>query len=329
MNLPIKGGTHMSASPITNDVWGLFKDAGSQWMEHKAPRLGAALAYYTAFALAPLLVIVIAIVGLVFGRDAAMGQISGQIENVVGDDGAKAVESMVAGANHPASGIFATMVGIVMLLVGALGLFAQLQDALNTVWEVQPKPGRALLGFLRDRLLSFTMVLGTSFLLLVSLLVSAALAALGSLLGEQSATILGQILNTGIGLIVITFLFAMIYRFLPDVRIAWRDVWFGAVFTTLLFTVGKFLIGLYLGKTGTASTFGAAGSLAALLIWLYYSAQIFLFGAELTKAYADRFGSRIVPKDNAVAITEHARAQQGIPMPGQDPAKPACLFLLP
>jgi membrane protein len=156
-----------------------------------------------------------------------------------------------------------------------LGLFAQLQDALNTVWEVQPKPGRGVLGFLQDRLLSFSMVLGTAFLLLVSLVVSAVLAALGSMLGEQRATMFGQILNTGASLVVITFLFAMIYRFLPDVRIAWRDVWFGAAFTTLLFTVGKFLIGLYLGKTGTASTFGAAGSLAALLIWLYYSRKYF------------------------------------------------------
>lgn len=296
-----------------NEIWKLFSDSGAQWLEHKAPRLGAALAYYTAFALAPLLIIVIAIVGLVFGRDAAAGQITEQIENVVGEDGAKAVQSMVAGASHPSSGIFATLAGIAMLVVGALGLFAQLQDALNTVWEVKPKPGRGLLGFLRDRLLSFSMVLGTAFLLLVSLVVSAGLTALGNVLGEQRATLLGQILNTGVSLVVITLLFAMIYRFLPDVRIGWRDVWFGATFTTVLFTVGKYLIGLYLGKASTASTFGAAGSFAALLIWIYYSAQIFLFGAELTKAYADRYGSRILPKDNAEAITDEARAREGIP----------------
>ena len=249
------------------NFWGLFKDAGSHWMEHKAPRLGAALAYYTAFSLAPLLIIVIAIAGFIFGREAATGQISGQIENVVGEDGGKAVEIMVASASHRASGVFATLVGVVMLFVGALGLFAQLQDALNTVWEVQPKPGRGVLAFFRERLLSLSMVLGTAFLLLVSLVVSAALAALGSVLGEQRGTVIGHILNTGVSLVVITLLFAMIYRFLPDAKIAWRHVWFGAVFTTLLFIAGKFLIGLYLGKTGTASTFGAAGSLAALLIW--------------------------------------------------------------
>jgi membrane protein len=303
----------MNALPNLKDMWGLFKRAGSQWLEHKASRLGAALAYYTAFSLAPLLVIVIAIVGFVFGRDAATGQMSGQIESMVGEDGAKAVETIVASANKPASGIFATVVGLVMLLVGALGLFSQLQDALNTVWEVQPKPGLGLLRFFQDRLLSLTMVLGTAFLLLVSLVVSTALAALGSLAGEWGATILGQALNIGVSLIVITLLFAMIYRFLPDAEIAWRDVWFGAAFTTLLFTLGKFLIGFYLGATGTASAYGAAGSLAALLIWLYYSAQIFLFGAELTKASADRHGARILPKDNAVSATDKARATQGIP----------------
>jgi membrane protein len=167
-----------------------------------------------------------------------------------------------------------------------------------------------VLGFFQDRLLSLTMVLGTAFLLLVSLIVSAALAAVGSLFGAWGATAVGQGMNFIVSIFVITLLFAMIYRFLPDAKIAWRDVWFGAGFTTLLFTLGKFLIGLYLGKTGTASTYGAAGSLAALLIWLYYSAQIFLFGAELTKAYADRYGSRILPKDNAVFVGDKATATQ-------------------
>jgi len=304
----------MKAMSIMKEVWELFKAAGVHWLDHKAPRLGAALAYYTAFSLAPLLVIVIAIAGLVFGRDAAMGQISEQMNGLIGEDGAKAVETMVASASHPASGIIATVVGVVMLLIGALGLFAQLQDALNTVWEVQPKPDRGVVrSFIQDRLLSLTMVFGTAFLLLVSLVVSAALAALTKLVGNQPATTLGQVINTGISLVVITLLFAMIYRFLPDARIAWGHVWFGAVFTTLLFTVGKILIGLYLGQAGTESTFGAAGSLAALLIWLYYSAQIFLFGAELTKAHADRASSRIIPKENAMIVSDRGMAQQGIP----------------
>jgi membrane protein len=211
----------MSSVPNWKDTWNLFKSAGSQWVEDKAPRLGAALAYYTAFSLAPLLVIVIAVVGIVFGPDAATGHISAQIESVVGKDGAKAVETMVASANKPASGVIATFVGLAMLLLGALGLFGQLQDALNTIWGVQPKSGRGILGILRDRFISLTMVLGTAFLLLISLVVSAALAALTGLFGERGATILGQVLDIGASLIVITLLFAMIYRFLPDAKVAW------------------------------------------------------------------------------------------------------------
>ena len=200
-----------------------------------------------------------------------------------------------------------------MLLLGAAGLFGELQGALNTIWGVRPKPGRGVLGLLRDRFLSFSMVLGTTFLLLVSLVVSAALAALGSLFGEWQTAVVGQVVNQVISLGVVTLLFAMIYRFLPDVKIAWRDVWLGAVITAVLFTVGKYLIGLYLGRTSTASAFGAAGSLAVLLIWLYYSAQIFLFGAEFTKVHANRFGSRIVPAENAEPVSKEARAEQGMP----------------
>lgn len=283
-------------------AWELIRDSGLAWIDDKAPRLGAALAYYTAFSLAPLLVIAIAVAGIFFGAQAASGQIANQIRTVVGDDGAKAIESMVEGANRPASSAWATVIGIIMLFVGAAGLFGQLQDALNTIWKVESKLGRGILGFIQDRFLSFTMVLGTAFLLLVSLVISAGLAALGSLFGEWGASIAGQALNLVTSFAVITLLFAMIYRFLPDVRIAWRDVWFGAIFTSLLFSLGKALIGLYLGQTGTASAYGAAGSLAVLLIWLYYSAQIFLFGAELTRAYASRLGSPMVPKANAVSV---------------------------
>jgi membrane protein len=295
------------------NLWALLKDAGSEWLEDKAPRLGAALAYYAVFSLAPLLVIVTAIAGLVFGQQAVQGHLSTQIQGLVGPDGAKAVEAMVASANKPASGTLASVLGVVMLLVGAGGLFGELQDALNTIWEVQPKPGRGLLGILRDRFLSFSMVLGTTFLLLISLVVSAALAALGSLFGDWTTSLVGQAVNLAVSFGVITLLFAMIYRYLPDATIAWRDVWFGAAVTAALFSVGKSLIGLYLGATGVASAYGAAGSLAVLLIWLYYSTQIFLFGAELTKAYANRFGGRIVPKANAVPLTDEARAEQGIP----------------
>jgi len=249
----------------------------------------------------------------VFGREAAQGQLLGQIEGLVGEQGGKAIQAMVASANQSGSGVLGSVLGIIMLLFGAAGLFGQLQDALNTIWEVQPKPGRGVLGFLQDRFLSFSMVLGTAFLLLISLVVSAVLAALGTLLGGWQTSVVGQIINQTLSLAVIALLFAMIYRFLPDAKIAWRDVWLGAFITAVLFTVGKFLIGLYLGHTSTASAYGAAGSLAVLLIWLYYSAQIFLFGAEFTKVYANRYGSRIVPADNAIRVTDKTRAEQGIP----------------
>jgi membrane protein len=278
----------------------LLKDSTLACVNDNTSMFGAALAYYTAFSLAPILVIAIAVAGLLFGPEAASGQIAAEIKSVVGDDGAKAIESMVADANKPTSSAWATVIGFVMLLVGAAGLFGQLQGALNTIWKVKAKPGRGIMGFIRDRFLSFSMVLGTAFLLLISLVVNAILAALGSLFGEWGASIVGQGLNLVTSFAVITLLFAMIFRFLPDAKIAWRDVWLGAVITSLLFSIGKFIIGFYLGQAGTASAYGAAGSLAVLLIWLYYSAQIFLFGAELTKAYADCFGSRIIPKENAM-----------------------------
>lgn len=294
-------------------VWELLKEAGNEWVEDKAPRLGAALAYYTIFSIAPLLLIVVAVAGFIFGADAAEGQLFGQIRGLVGDQGAATLESMLANTNQPGSNTLATVVGVVMLFVGAAGVFGQLQDALNTVWEVQAKPGRGFWGFLRDRFLSFTMVLGCAFLLLVSLVVSAGLAAVASIFGDWQTTLIGQVLNVVISFGVISGLFAMIYRFLPDVRIGWKDVWFGAAVTALLFTVGKWLIGLYLGHSSIGSTYGAAGSLAVLLVWLYYSSQLFLFGAELTKAYADRYGSRVVPTPNAEPVTEKAREQQGMP----------------
>jgi membrane protein len=229
---------------------------------------------------------------------------------MVGEQGGHAIKAMIQGADKPGEGILGSALGVIMLLVGAAGLFSGLQDALNTIWGVQPKPGRGIWGIVRERFLSFSMVLGCAFLLLVSLVVSAALAAVVQLLGDWQAGILGHVLNEVVSLVVITLLFAMIFRFLPDAKIAWRDVWLGAVLTALLFEVGKFLIGLYLGHSSIASSYGAAGSLAVLLVWLYYSSQIFLFGAELTKAYADRFGSRIVPAPNAVAVTKEAKEGQ-------------------
>lgn len=293
--------------------WELLKASGNSWMEDKAPRLGAALAYYAVFSIAPLLLIAIAVAGLVFGRDAAQGYLLGQIRDLVGEQGGESLQTMVANAAQPAAGALATVAGVVMLLFGAAGLFGELQDALNTVWGVEPKPGRGVWGFLQDRFLSFSMVLGCAFLLLISLVVSAVLQALGGLFGNWQASVVGEAVNFVVSFAVITGLFAMIFRFLPDARIAWKDVWLGAALTALLFTIGKWLIGLYLGHSSVGSTYGAAGSLAVLLIWMYYSAQIFLFGAELTKVYANRFGSWVVPAPNAVPVTQEAREEQGIP----------------
>jgi membrane protein len=222
---------------------------------------------------------------------------------------------MLQSTRQSGSNIAATLIGIVTLLLGATGVFVQLQDALNTIWEVAPKPGRGVLGMVKDRLLSFTMLLGIGFLLLVSLAVSAGLAALSSFLGDLLPGLfeVAKVLDFVISLGVITLLFAMIYKFLPDVKIRWGDVWVGAAVTSLLFTVGKFLIGLYLGYSSAASVYGAAGSLAVLLIWIYYTAQIVLLGAEFTQVYAKRYGSRIVPGADAVFTSDEMRAQQGMP----------------
>lgn len=292
--------------------WPVVKEAGLQWNADKAPRLGAALAYYMIFSIAPLLVIAIGIAGFVFGKEAAQGQISSQVEHLVGKQGSEAIETMVESASQPGKGTLGTILGIAMLLFGAAGLFGQLQDALNTVWEVKPKPGRGIWGFIQDRFLSVSMVLGVAFLLLVSLIASAALAAVSGLLGDFTTGAVGQVITTAFDLVVITLLFALIFKFLPDAVIAWRDVWFGAAITASLFTLGKLLIGLYLGHAGIGSAYGAAGSLAVLLVWLYYATQIFLFGAELTKAYANQVGSRIKPKQHAERVTAEERAEEGL-----------------
>jgi membrane protein len=287
------------------------------WNEDKAPRLAAGLAFYTMFTLSPLLIIVIAIAGLAFGQEAARGQIVGQIQGLVGTESAHAIEDFLKQVSTPQSGIIATAIGLTTLLLGVWWVFGELQDALNTIWEVAPKPGRKLSHVLKARLISFTMMLGVGFLLLVSLVLSAALSALGTyLLGlfPDFETAL-QLVNVLVSFGIVTLLFAMIYKIVPDVVITWGDVWIGAAATALLYTIGKYLIGVYLGTSSTASAYGAAGSLVVILIWVYYSAQILFLGAEFTKVYAQRFGSRIVPTDIAVPVTEEARAQQGLPAP--------------
>jgi membrane protein len=279
-------------------LWEILKEAAIEWDRDNVSRLAAALAYYTVFSLAPLLIIVIAVAGFLFGREAAQGEIVAQVEGLVGRQGAEAVQTMLVAASRPVSGLIATVVGLVTLWLGATGVFGQLQSGLNAVWGVAPKPGRVVKGLLRTRLTSFTMVVGVGFLLLVSLVVNAVLEAFNTFVQDRlpPPPLVGwDVLNSIVSLLLITLLFAMIYRFLPDVDIPWRDVWLGAAVTSLLFAVGKYLIGLYLANSSIGSAYGAAGTLAILLIWIYYSAQIFYFGAEITQAYANRFGTPIRP----------------------------------
>ena len=297
----------------------LLKETLREWREDGATRLAAALAYYMTFSLAPLLVLIIAIAGLVGGREAAQNQTMAQVEDLLGSDGREFVQGMIESASRPTTGLLATLIGAVTLLFGALGVFGELQNSLNTIWEVKPKPARGFFDgmkrFVVDRLLSFTMVLGIGFLLLASLVISAALSALGEYIGTRwpVADIWLEVINFVISFAVITLLFAMIFKFLPEVNIVWRDVWLGAAVTSALFTLGKFLIGLYLGRSEVGNTFGAAGSLAILLIWIYYSAQILFLGAEFTQVYANRYGSKIEPDPDMVRITEQERAEKGIP----------------
>jgi len=291
----------------------LLKQAGSDWLDDRAPRLGAALAYYTIFSIAPLVVIVIAVTGLWFGREAAEQQIYGQLGQMVGEQGAKAISGLLEAANKPREGLIASAVAIVTLVVGASGVFVQLQDALNAIWEVKPRPGRGIRTFLRQRLLSLAMVFGIGFLLLVSLVLSAALAAAGKWLqgvlpGGES---LWQVLNFIISFAVITVLFTLTFKYLPDVKIRWRDVWMGGVLTAFLFTVGKHALGMYLGRSSVSSAYGAAGSLVVLLLWVYYSAQIFFFGAEFTQAYATRFGKKPEPAPGAICAPSPKQAPGG------------------
>ena len=274
---------------------GLFKAAALNWMKDYAPSMGAALAFYTIFSIAPLLLIVIAVAGFVFGEDAARGEIYGQLVGLLGTTGAAAVQELLESAGRRSQGVSAALVGSLVLFVGATSVFAELQDALDRIWRVPQRPRSAgLWRLLRGRLLSFGMILGIGFLLIVSLAYSAALAALSKWWdpGSLSWYTFTGLSELGLSLVFVTLVFAMIYKTMPRARIAWRDVWVGAGVTAVLFIAGKTLIGLYIGGSGITTVFGAATSLIVVLLWVYYSAQIFLFGAEFTWVYAHRCGSR-------------------------------------
>jgi YihY family inner membrane protein len=280
---------HTSASWIGRQ-WQIFLAAANAWMDDYAPSMGAALSYYTLFSLAPLLVLIIAIAGMVFGQDAAQGAIIAQFQSIMGKQGAMALQGLLKAAREPSTGVVASVVGGVLLLVGATATFAELQTDLDRIWRVPAKQKPSgVWGWLRSRILSFGLVLGLAFMLMISLVVSAALAAASDWLGGVTAaeSVLANVLNFIASFALFTVLFAMIYKIMPTAKISWHDVWMGAAVTALLFNVGKSLIGLYLAKSSVASGFGAAGSFVILVAWFYYSAQIFLFGAEYTWVYAN------------------------------------------
>ncbi len=293
-------------------IFGLLKDAFKDFGEDKAERLGAALAYYTIFSIGPLLVILIAVAGLVFGDAAAQGQVVDKVQGVLGADGAKTIQDMIKNASAPAAGIIATIFGSITLVFGAMGILTQLKGALNTIWEVEPaKPANFLVG-IKDKLLSFLMVGFAALLLLLSMIANSVLANMSGYLSDKLplGPIFWQIINYAISLLVVVPVFAAIFKFLPDAKIGWKDVWIGAFFTSFLFMVGQVLIGIYMSFAKVGSAFGAASSLVIILVWIYYSAQIIFFGAELTQVYAARFGSH---KDKAASSAgAEARSKQGL-----------------
>ena len=272
-------------------VYEIIRDAGKAFRKHKAPSLGAALAFYTLLSMSPLLLFILALVSMIFGHEAAQGEIQSQITGLVGAEGAKAVESMVADTQKPAAGLIATTLGILTLILGATGVFLELQDALDTVWDVHPDPAQSTIwAIIRDRILSFSIVCGMAFLLLVSLLFSAVLSAAQGLIAGVLPESQGMsgIINTATSFLLTAAMFAMIYKRLPHANPPWADVWIGAGVTAVLFAAGKEVIGLYLGRAAVGSAYGAAGSLVVLLVWVYYSTQILLFGAEITHVISIR-----------------------------------------
>jgi len=292
----------------------MMKETASEWSNDKASRLAAALALYTLLSMAPLLMLIVAIMGLFFGDDAARGEVATQLRNLMGPQPSQAVETVLQSANRPTQGIVATVGSVAVLLFGASGVFGELQDSLNTIWEVAPKPGRGIKGLIKDRFFSFTMVLGVAFLLLVSLVLTTALSAVGHVVAPASGALaaLWQVVNFVASFGLVAVLFALIFKIIPDVRIAWKNVWTGALFTAFLFTVGKLVLGIYLGRASVASPYGAAGSIVVLVMWVYYSAQILFFGAEFTQVHARRQGAKMTPTSDAVPLTAEAKANLGL-----------------
>jgi len=289
-----------------------LKKTGSEWVEDEATRLAASLALYTLLSIAPLLVIAVAIAGMVFGAEAARGQISQQISTVVGPQAGQAIQGLIANARAPSEGLISSAVGLAVLLFGASGVFGELQSALNRIWNVKPRPGRGLKGIVRDRFFSFAMVMGVAFLLLVSLVVSAGLATFVEHFRNWIPVPgVWHVLNLTITLGINAVLFALIFKLVPDVKVAWRDVWMAGLITAVAFSIGKVLLAWYVGRSATVSPFGAAGSLVALIVWVYYSAQILFLGAEFAQVYASERGSGVQPADNAMPIDAPVEPRPG------------------
>jgi len=292
----------------------LIKETVNDWMQDGALRLSAALAYYSVFSIAPLLIIAISIAGWALGPEAVTGQLDNQMKSYIGAEAAEAVQSLVKGAASKDDSLLGGIIGFATLMIGASGIFGQLKDALNTIWEVKPKSGLGIMGFIRDRILNFSMVLVIGFLLLVSLTLTTALAAASDFMSRifelpaPAWGIIGFVFSFG----MVTLLFAFIFKLLPDAKIEWRNVWVGAVLTALLFELGKFGLSFYLGRESTASSFGAAGSVVLLLLWVYYASAILLLGAEFTQVYAKATGHNIQPAANAEPVTKEERVQQGL-----------------
>lgn len=285
-------------------IWTNLVEIFDKWSTDKAPKLGAALSYYTTFSLAPLLVIAIALAGFIFGADAAQGKIVYELQSLIGKEGALVVQTAIKKSSNFHTGVIASILSIATLILTATAVLVELQDSLNIIWRVRTKPGRAIKEYLRSRLISFAMVLVIGFLLLVSLIISTAINALSNYVGTFFSIPIPvlQILNLFISLFVIFILFALIFKVLPDVELSWKDVRIGALVTTILFLIGRYLIGLYLGNSSISSTYGAAGSLAVLLVWIYYSAQILFLGAEFTYIYTNKWGSGTKPSKHAVVV---------------------------
>lgn len=308
----------MSASPYLSPrrLFRLAKESFAEWNRDKALRLGAALSFYTIVSLPPMLVILVAAAAVVFGKDAVRERIVTQLGGLIGDHGRELISGMLSGQSRPRSSVPASIFGVLLLVFGASGVFAQLRDALNTIWHVEEKPGGGIAKIVKERIFSFNILLAVGFLLVVSLAVSALLVALTSWWGGwfQGFEFILAILDFVVSVGVLTLCFALLFRFVPDTRVAWRDVWVGSALTAVLFSVGKVAIGFYLGKSSVGAAYGASGPLVVLLFWIYYSAQIFFLGAEFTKVFANRYGSRLQPeKPDAKRAPAEARVAPTVP----------------